>query len=252
MKGSSRCRHERKISAPGCLRRWVSSSFSTSSTLPPFGRGTFDELFFSQQPPITHAITINAPPQDVWPWIRQIGQDRSGFYSYTPLENLVGCQMPTVHHVDPSWKERAIGETVWFATPKHYRGQTKMIAAVVQPERAFAVVTPKDWQRLQSGGRAQETLWAFTLEPVGVGQTRLIARLRGAEPTNVSQCLISDLFWEPGAPCDGTQNVAHHQKAGRIAGLGQIRAESANLIRALLCSCRSSSAADLLAIALLR
>jgi len=171
--------------------RWGATGSELSATLPG------DELFLGPQAPVTHDITINAPPQDVWPWIRQIGQDRSGFYSYTPLENLVGCQMPRVHQVDPSWRERAIGETVWFATPKHYRGQAKMIAAVVQPERAFAMVTPRDWERLHSGGRAQETLWAFTLKPIGVGQTRLIARLRGAEPRNVSQRLISDLFWEP-------------------------------------------------------
>ena len=171
--------------------RWGATVSELSATLPG------DELYLSHQTAVTHAITINVPPQRVWPWIRQIGQDRSGFYSYASLENLVGCQMPTLHYVDPSWKEREIGETVWFATPKHYRGQAKMIAAVVQPEHAFAMVTAKDWRRLQAGGRAEETLWAFTLEPIGSGQTRLIARLRGAAPTNVSQRLMLSLFWEP-------------------------------------------------------
>jgi len=37
---------------------------------------------------ITHAITINVPPERVWPWRMQIGQDRSGFCSYTRLENF--------------------------------------------------------------------------------------------------------------------------------------------------------------------
>src|ERR1700745_4352654 len=45
---------------------------------------------------VTHGITINTPPQKIWPWLMQIGKDRSGFYSYTPLENLFGCQMPKV------------------------------------------------------------------------------------------------------------------------------------------------------------
>ena len=170
--------------------RWGATGSELSATLPG------DELFLGPQAPVTHAITISAPPQDVWPWIRQIGQDRSGFYSYTNLENLVGCQMPRVHQVDPSWRERRLAN-LSGSPPKHYRGQAKMIAAVVQPEHAFAMVTPRDWERLHSGGRAQETLWAFTLEPVDDGKTRLIARLRGAEPTNVSQRLISDLFWEP-------------------------------------------------------
>src|SRR5689334_13524236 len=39
----------------------------------------------------THAITINAPVADVWPWLVQMGQNKGGFYSYSVLENLVGC-----------------------------------------------------------------------------------------------------------------------------------------------------------------
>src|ERR1017187_4231523 len=38
----------------------------------------------------TRAITIQAPPERVWPWIVQIGQGRGGLYSYAWLENLVG------------------------------------------------------------------------------------------------------------------------------------------------------------------
>jgi hypothetical protein len=36
----------------------------------------------------------------------QIGQDRSGFFSYTWVENLFGCQMPTVHELREEWSER--------------------------------------------------------------------------------------------------------------------------------------------------
>jgi len=171
--------------------RWGTTSSEVAAALPG------DELFSGQEPAVTHAITIHAKPQDVWPWIRQIGQDRSGFYSYTPLENLIGCEMPKVHRIEPRWKDRAVGETVWFATPKHFDGRGKMIAAVVQPEHAFAMVMTEDWQRLQAGGHAQDALWSFTLEPAGEGNTRLIARLRAAPPKNVTQRLASSFFWEP-------------------------------------------------------
>ena len=30
-----------------------------------------------------HATTIDAPPEEVWPWIAQLGDRRGGFYSYT-------------------------------------------------------------------------------------------------------------------------------------------------------------------------
>jgi hypothetical protein len=38
----------------------------------------------------THAATINAPPEEVWPWLVQMGQGRAGFYSHDRLERLVG------------------------------------------------------------------------------------------------------------------------------------------------------------------
>jgi hypothetical protein len=173
-----------------CLR-WGTTNAELQATLPG------DDLFPAYASEATHAITVNAPPQRIWPWLMQIGQDRSGFYSYTFLENALGCDMPRVQRLVPEWKPRALGETVWFCNPKKYAGQGKMIAAVVASDHAFTMVSANDWQRLQSGGRAQEGLWSFTLEPRGDGQTRLIARVRGAEPPTLASRLVGRLFWEP-------------------------------------------------------
>jgi hypothetical protein len=141
-----------------------------------------DFLFPDTAGQVTHGVTIHATPQQIWPRIMQIGQDRSGFYSYRPLENLFGCEMPKVERIVPEWRARTQGETVWFATPKRYKGQAKMIAALVEPARAFAMVSPADWQRIQAKETAREGIWEFALEPAGPQQTRLIARLRGAPP----------------------------------------------------------------------
>jgi hypothetical protein len=62
----------------------------------------------------THAITIHAPAVDVWPWLVQIGQDRGGFYSYTWLENLVGCHMRNADRLRPAWQRLAVGDSVWL------------------------------------------------------------------------------------------------------------------------------------------
>src|SRR5688500_20401961 len=35
----------------------------------------------------THAITINAPPEQVWPWIAQMGAGRAGWYSWDAIDN---------------------------------------------------------------------------------------------------------------------------------------------------------------------
>ena len=61
-----------------------------------------DELVEHPKLNSTHAITINAATKDVWPWVVQMGQRRGGFYSYTFLENLVGCQMRNANEIVPA------------------------------------------------------------------------------------------------------------------------------------------------------
>jgi hypothetical protein len=173
-----------------CLT-WGTTAAEVHATLPG------DDLFPDYSGEATHAITIHASPQQVWPWLMQIGQDRSGFYSYTFLENVFACDMPKVERLVPDWKPRAPGETVWFCNPKHFDGQGRMIAAIVDPGRAFTMVSPNDWQSLKAGGRAREGFWAFTLEPLPDGQTRLIARLRSGPPPSLPARMLGRLFWEP-------------------------------------------------------
>jgi hypothetical protein len=59
-----------------------------------------------------HAIEVDAPPEAVWPWLAQIGQDRGGFYSYEWLENLAGCRMRNADRIHPEWQHREVGEKV--------------------------------------------------------------------------------------------------------------------------------------------
>ena len=47
-----------------------------------------DELVPRPNLEATHAITIEAPMREVWPWLVQIGQDKGGFYSYTVARKL--------------------------------------------------------------------------------------------------------------------------------------------------------------------
>ena len=172
-------------------QRWGTTETELASAMPG------DDLLPNAAGQVTHAMTIHAAPEDVWPWIMQIGQDRSGFYSYSWLENLIGCEMPKIEKIVPQWPARIDGETVWFATPKHYSGQAKMVAALVEPQRAFAMVMPADWQQIQAGGHAQQVLWSFTLLPIGLRETRLIARLRSGPPKTIRERLAGLLFWEP-------------------------------------------------------
>lgn len=173
-----------------CLR-WGTTPAEAYATFPG------DNLFPIYTSEATHAITIHASPQQVWPWLMQIGQDRSGFYSYTFLENAFRCDMPKRERLAPEWKARTPGETVWFCNPNRFSGQARMVAAVVLPGQSFVMVSPSDWENVQAGRPAQEAFWSFTLEPLADGQSRLIARVRGTTPPTLASRVVGRLFWEP-------------------------------------------------------
>jgi hypothetical protein len=105
---------------------------------------------------ITQAITIEAPPAEVWPWLAQLGQDRGGFYSYEWLENLAGCRMTNADRIHCDWQKREVGEEVML----HPLNGLKV--TVFEPGRAFGL----------------EGWGLFLLEPVDEKSTRFIARGR--------------------------------------------------------------------------
>jgi hypothetical protein len=52
-----------------------------------------DELLSNPTVTMTHGISIEVPPAEVWPWIAQIGDIRGGFYSYTWLGYAGGSRL---------------------------------------------------------------------------------------------------------------------------------------------------------------
>jgi len=47
-----------------------------------------DDLVGDARLVTTRAITIAAPPESVFPWLRQMGFGRGGWYSYDWIDNL--------------------------------------------------------------------------------------------------------------------------------------------------------------------
>jgi uncharacterized protein YndB with AHSA1/START domain len=115
---------------------------------------------------IQHAVTVNAPPEAVWPWLVQLGQDRAGFYSYDWLERAFGVDINNVFEIRPEWQSRRAGDRV-RATQDSYLGgvlgrDLGWTVKDVEPGRALV---------LQYWG-------AFVLEPTADGRTRFIIRTK--------------------------------------------------------------------------
>jgi len=152
------------------LAHWGATPDEVDATLPG------DELVDGRGPRTTRALTIDASPAAVWPWLAQIGEDRAGFYSYAWLERLAGCAMHNADGIHPEWAHQEAGETVWLAQRYHELG--RQVVARLEPERAFAMVSPADWDAIGRGERATGA-WTFVLEPTPDGRTRLLARGSG-------------------------------------------------------------------------
>jgi hypothetical protein len=142
----------------------------------------------------TRAITIDAPPEAVWPWLAQMGFDRAGWYSYDQLDMrgksvariLPRCQAIEVGDVVPT--SPTTGFVVRDLQPG--RAMVLFIDTALVESQAAAADAGTDGQRPVPAGlaasgaflrRAPQTFaasWAFVLEPLDGGRTRLIERFR--------------------------------------------------------------------------
>lgn len=122
-----------------------------------------DELVDAPTIASTHAVTIKSPVEKVWPWLVQIGQDRGGFYSYTLLENLLGCQMKNASQINPAWQSLSEGDAVQL----HPKFPPMQVEKIKNESHLVLWQQPRfDW------------VWAFVLIRVSQNETRLLVRTR--------------------------------------------------------------------------
>jgi hypothetical protein len=84
---------------PSALR-WGATAEEVARSMPG------DDLVSSPSFSATRGITIQGRPEDIWPWLVQIGYGRAGFYGYDLIENLgsgtgirsAGSILPELQH----------------------------------------------------------------------------------------------------------------------------------------------------------
>jgi hypothetical protein len=120
-----------------------------------------DELLEEADGTATRAITINASPAAVWPWIAQMGPSpRGGAYTYDWIENLLGLNMHSVDHVLPEFQHPQVGDGFGY-------GPNQMSFKRVEPEHVLAAQSADgNW------------VWTFVIDGMHDGKTRLISRNR--------------------------------------------------------------------------
>lgn len=140
-----------------------------------------DDIIPNARVSATRCITIAASPDEVFPWIRQMGFGRAGWYSYDWIDNL---GKRSARFVNPSWQD-IVSESLVPA------GAISFIAKHVEPPTTLVLtVTTRGL-----GKRIKFSL-AYELRPIK-GGTRLVTRMRARVDLPGGR-LVERLFLSPG------------------------------------------------------
>ena len=151
----------------------------------------------------TRGITIDAPPDRVWPWLMQMGFGKAGWYSYDRLDQ----RGASADGIVDAWQTLAAGDIV----PTHPGGGFLVEeidpghALILRSDTALVAAQAEAWAKRQAGERAATggastestpaglaasgailgatpqqfaASWAFVVEPLDGGRSRLIERFR--------------------------------------------------------------------------
>ena len=128
----------------------------------------------------TRAVTIEAPPEAIWPWLVQIGFGRAGWYSYDLLDNLGRA---SADRILPEFQHVEVGDLV----PLGPGGDSGMRIKAFEPNRWMLW-----WDR-----KIQRTSWAWALDAMPDGRTRLVTRVRARpswhHPTTVMWLVLTEV-----------------------------------------------------------
>jgi hypothetical protein len=128
----------------------------------------------------TRAITINAAPKDIWPWLLQMGYSHAGFYGYDILENIGSPRgMRSATTIVPELQNFKVGDAV----PLSAAGG--LVFYAIEPERYLI------WSDAASQGSFN---WA--LYPIDAGHTRLVSRILWTHHWQQAGPLAFDIFTE--------------------------------------------------------
>lgn len=149
----------------------------------------------------THALTVDASSEEIWPWLVQMGHYRAGFYAdrswwdrYSDkyLRSLGRKEaqasgygfreVPSADRIMPEFQDLKEGETVLDGPP----GTAFFVVRLLEPNRALVLysdshlrlLVPRVIREDPRYGINGEFSWAFVLEEKAPGSTRLILRTR--------------------------------------------------------------------------
>ena len=166
-----------RILLRGWTLNWGASAAEAMQPLPG------DELLTEADIVATRAISIDAPPSAVWPWLVQMGPGRAGAYTYDWIENLFDLNMHSADRIHPEWQDLKVGDVLRSGADR-----SGMRVEILEPARV-----------LSSRSETGDWVWTFALLETPDGSTRLLSRNRIAMKGSSAGQRLGMLVMEPGS-----------------------------------------------------
>ena len=130
-----------------------------------------DELVPAPRYVYNRAVTVNATPKQIYPWLVQLGAEKGGMYSYEWFEtNVLRCELINADRIHEEWQDLKVGDDVKMCPGTS--GPPPYEVAQLVPDQAMVLGHQGDGQ--------WSDVWQFVLVPQEDGSTRLIIRGRNA------------------------------------------------------------------------
>jgi hypothetical protein len=71
-----------------------------------------DGVLAGADPVIERHLQLPAPPDEVWPWLEQLGKGRAGWYLPGVVERLLPTSRRALRHVDRRWLGLRVGDVI--------------------------------------------------------------------------------------------------------------------------------------------
>jgi hypothetical protein len=128
----------------------------------------------------TLAVTVNAPCENVWPYLAQLGQRRAGFYAFDWLERMFGFHIYNTYKVIDEWQNMYAGEYIFY----HQNGIGSEVQDVKTNEYFTSLSDSRHPSKFQGsfafvpplGLKYFAWTWNFILDDAGQGKTRFFTR----------------------------------------------------------------------------
>lgn len=148
-----------------------------------------DDLLPDSYTVTDRAVTVQARPEDVWPWVVQMGYHRGGWYTSRRLDKIIWhIDNRSEDRIVPEYQNVQVGDTIPDGKP----GTAYFTVAAIEKNRFIVYLDD-----VGSHVPGVSFTWAFVLRPLDDGTTRIQVRWRNGPVSSVLMRVVVRLLVAP-------------------------------------------------------